>query len=131
MLSSNLFLDVYNTQDKYQGLIETRSTSTAEVRVKTSDGKTKILSQLLSDIKNRTIIITTWEPNDLLSGASELELYTFCKQNNFFLYFVYLKITDRFSADKDAERFLNCWTSKHRSVLNLIGQGKIFCVCKP
>lgn len=57
--------------------------------------KTKILSQLLHDIKNKTTVITTWKPNDLLSGSSELELYMFCKQNKIFLYFnnkIHLKI---------------------------------------
>ena len=40
--------------------------------------KTKVLSKLVEGLKNITII-TTWHTKDLLSGSSELELYTFCK----------------------------------------------------
>jgi len=57
--------------------------------------KTKILSKLIEDIQNKITIITTWHPNDLLAGSSELELYTFCKENNITLYInnkIHLKV---------------------------------------
>ncbi|MCV0411381.1 phospholipase D-like domain-containing protein [Nitrosarchaeum sp.] len=57
--------------------------------------KTKILSNLLENVNNKIIIITTWEPNDILSGSSELELYQYCKENNITLYInnkIHLKI---------------------------------------
>ena len=57
--------------------------------------KTKILAKLLEGIENKIIIITTWHPNDLLSGSSELELYPFCKENKITLYInnkIHLKV---------------------------------------
>lgn len=57
--------------------------------------KTKTLSKLLDNVKNKIIIITTWHSNDLLSGSSELELYQFCKENNITLYInnkIHLKV---------------------------------------
>ena len=59
--------------------------------------KTKILSKLVKDLKNKIIIITTWHMNDLLSSfaSSELELYPFCKENNIALYInnkIHLKV---------------------------------------
>jgi len=56
--------------------------------------KTKTLSKLVDGIKNVTII-TTWHTKDLLSGSSELELYTFCKAHEIALYInnnIHLKI---------------------------------------
>ncbi len=57
--------------------------------------KTKILAKLIANVKNKIIIITTWHPNDLLSGSSELELYSFCKENKITLYInnkIHLKV---------------------------------------
>lgn len=57
--------------------------------------QTKILSKLIENLNNKIIIITTWEPNDLLSGSSELELYPFCKENKITLYInnkIHLKV---------------------------------------
>jgi len=48
--------------------------------------KTKILSKLVENLNNKIIIVTTWHPNDLLQGSSELELFPFCKKNNITLY---------------------------------------------
>lgn len=48
--------------------------------------QTKIFAQLVKNIPNKIIIITSWKPNDLLSGSSELELYPFCKENKITLY---------------------------------------------
>ena len=48
--------------------------------------KTKILEKLLEDIENAITIITTWHPNDLLTGSSELKLYPFCKERGITLY---------------------------------------------
>jgi len=36
--------------------------------------KTTVLEKLIEGIENKITIITTWEPNDLLSGSSELKL---------------------------------------------------------
>lgn len=57
--------------------------------------KTKILSKLVGNLDNKITIITTWEPNDLLSGSSELKLYPFCKENKITLYInnkIHLKV---------------------------------------
>lgn len=57
--------------------------------------KTKILEKLLEHLQSKIIIITTWHPNDLLAGSSELELYQFCKENNITLYInnkIHLKV---------------------------------------
>jgi len=57
--------------------------------------QTKILARLVENISNKMIVITTWEPNDLLSGSSELELYPFCKERKITLYInnkIHLKV---------------------------------------
>lgn len=57
--------------------------------------KTKILEKLLENIDNEISIITTWHTNDLLTGSSELKLYSFCKENNISLYInnkIHLKV---------------------------------------
>ena len=57
--------------------------------------KTKILEKLISDVKSKIVIITTWNTNDLLSESSELELYPYCKENNITLYInnkIHLKV---------------------------------------
>jgi len=48
--------------------------------------QTKILSKLVENLDHKITIITTWEPNDLLTGSSELKLYPFCKENKITLY---------------------------------------------
>jgi len=57
--------------------------------------KTKILAKLVENLDNKITIITTWEPNDLLTGSSELELYPFCKEKKITLYInnkIHLKV---------------------------------------
>jgi len=57
--------------------------------------KTSILSKLMRNITNQKIIITSWKPNDVLLGSSELELYPFCKDNGITLYInnrIHLKV---------------------------------------
>ena len=48
--------------------------------------KTKILKKVLDGLSNNVVIITTWNPQDIKLGSSELELYPFCKENNITLY---------------------------------------------
>ena len=48
--------------------------------------KTVVLEKLLDGISNRIVIVTTWKPNDILLGSSELELYLFCKKHDIALY---------------------------------------------
>ncbi|MCJ8307369.1 MAG: hypothetical protein HRU07_10010 [Nitrosopumilus sp.] len=57
--------------------------------------KTKILEKLISDIKSKIVIVTTWDTQDLLAGSSELELYPFCNENGIALYInnkIHLKV---------------------------------------
>ena len=57
--------------------------------------KRKILEKLLEDVENTVTIITTWHPNDLLTGSSELKLYPFCKERGITLYInnkIHLKV---------------------------------------
>jgi len=57
--------------------------------------KVSVLEKLIEVIENKITIITTWEPNDLLTGSSELELYPFCKQKKITLYInnkIHLKV---------------------------------------
>lgn len=73
----------------------TQSNNDAQILLYVPYIQTKILSKLVGNIFNKIIIITTWEPNDLLSGSSELELYTFCKENKITLYInnkIHLKV---------------------------------------
>lgn len=46
----------------------------------------KVLARLLDNIQNRTVIVTTWEPADLLSGASDLAVYPYCRERGITLY---------------------------------------------
>ena len=48
--------------------------------------KTAVLEKLLDGIKNQTVIVTTWEPKDILSGSSEISLYQFCREHKIALY---------------------------------------------
>jgi len=57
--------------------------------------KTKILEKLVEKLDSKIIIVTTWSPNNLLIGSSELELYSFCKENKITLYIhnkIHLKV---------------------------------------
>ncbi len=57
--------------------------------------KTKVLEKILENIDVIIMIVTSWHPNDLLRGSSELELYTYCKKNNIALYInnkIHLKV---------------------------------------
>ena len=46
----------------------------------------EILEKLLDGLVNKAVIITTWEPRDLLSGASDLAVYQFCRERRIALY---------------------------------------------
>lgn len=46
----------------------------------------EVLARLLDDIKNRTVVVTTWEPADLLSGSSDLAVYPYCRERGIALY---------------------------------------------
>ena len=46
----------------------------------------KVLARLLDDIENRIVIVTTWEPVDLLSGASDLAVYSYCRERGISMY---------------------------------------------
>ena len=48
--------------------------------------KVKILTKLLDGITNKTVIVTTWNPMDVLFGSSDLELWPFCKEHGIALY---------------------------------------------
>ena len=48
--------------------------------------KTAVLDKLIDGLSNRIVIVTTWEPHDILTGSSDLELYPFCKEQNIALY---------------------------------------------
>ena len=45
-----------------------------------------VLARLLDNINNRTVIVTTWEHVDLLSGASDLAIYPYCRERCTALY---------------------------------------------
>ena len=44
------------------------------------------MTKLLDGITNKTVIVTTWEPKDILFGSSDLELWSFCKEHSIALY---------------------------------------------
>ena len=48
--------------------------------------KTDVLEALLEGIPNRMVIVTTWEPEDIQAGSSELSLYPFCQRRDITLY---------------------------------------------
>ena len=48
--------------------------------------KTNVLEKLLDGISNEMVIVTTWKPQDIQSGSSEITLYPFCKQRRIALY---------------------------------------------
>ena len=45
-----------------------------------------VLARLLDNIESRTVIVTTWEPEDILSGASDLAVYQYCRERGISLY---------------------------------------------
>ena len=57
--------------------------------------KTRVFKDLISGIQSRIIIVTTWEPEDIQFGSSDLDLYPFCKKHGISMYVsdkVHLKI---------------------------------------
>ena len=48
--------------------------------------RTSVLEDLLRDIRDRIVVVTTWEPRDIVSGSSELSLYPFCRDRGISLY---------------------------------------------
>ena len=48
--------------------------------------KTSVLEALLENTKGRVVLVTTWNPSDMLSGASDLSVYQFCMNNGIALY---------------------------------------------
>ena len=48
--------------------------------------RTKVLARLLDGLRSRAVVVTTWEPADILSGSSDLDLYPFCQQCGISLY---------------------------------------------
>ena len=57
--------------------------------------KTAVMESLLEGIQNDVVIVTTWKPEDLVSGSSELDLYNFCQRSGYTLYInqnIHLKV---------------------------------------
>jgi len=57
--------------------------------------KSKIIDKLLKNIPNQVSVITTWRTEDLVSGSSDIKLYDWCKDKEYFLYInnqIHLKI---------------------------------------
>ena len=57
--------------------------------------KTAVMESLLDGIQNDVVIVTTWKPEDLVSGSSELDLYDFCQRFGYTLYInqnIHLKV---------------------------------------
>ena len=46
----------------------------------------EVLANLLDDIKNSVVIVTTWELADIMSGASDLAVYPYCQECGIALY---------------------------------------------
>ena len=45
-----------------------------------------VLAKLLDNIGNKVVLVTTWEPTDLLSGSSDLAVYPYCRERGIALY---------------------------------------------
>ena len=67
-------------------LISTLSSATEEILLIAPYIKTDALKVLLSKCNVRTTLITTWRVRDLAIGASDINLYDFCKQNDISLF---------------------------------------------
>ena len=75
--------------------------------------KTEVVKKLLGGLQNKVVIITTWEPNDILSGSSDLSLYTFCREHKIALYVnnsIHLKV---YSADLESAILATGNVSRH------------------
>ena len=48
--------------------------------------KVDVLSRLIDGIRGRIVVVTTWEPHDILSGSSDLGLYPFCREHEITMY---------------------------------------------
>ena len=45
-----------------------------------------VAAKLLDGIRNRVVVVTTWNPADLASGSSDAGLYPFCRERGYALY---------------------------------------------
>ena len=45
-----------------------------------------VLAKILDSVENHVVIVTTWEPADLLSGSSDLAVYSYCQERGIALY---------------------------------------------
>ena len=48
--------------------------------------RAEVAGKLLDSVRNRVVIVTTWNPADLRSGSSDLDLYPFCRERGHALY---------------------------------------------
>ena len=48
--------------------------------------RAEIAGKLLDGVSNRVVIVTTWNPADLRSGSSDIDLYPFCRESGHALY---------------------------------------------
>lgn len=48
--------------------------------------KTTVLDKLLNGMRNNIVVVTTWNPWDILTGSSDLSLYPYCKERRIALY---------------------------------------------
>ena len=48
--------------------------------------RAEVAGKLLDGVRNRVVIVTTWNPADLRSGSSDIGLYPFCRQRGYALY---------------------------------------------
>ena len=48
--------------------------------------KADVAGSLLEGVRNRVAIVTTWNPEDVRSGSSDLDLYPLCRERGYALY---------------------------------------------
>ena len=48
--------------------------------------KARVLEELVAGVQNRFVIVTTWNPSDIQTGSSDLDLYPFCKKHRIAMY---------------------------------------------
>lgn len=84
ILMNNLY---YSEKDQFFSKIsEYLSSSHQEILIISPYIKTDVLKGLLSKSHRKISIITTWKLRDIQLGISDIELYTYCKENGIFLY---------------------------------------------
>jgi len=80
-------MNISKKKDLFTSIKDFVSRSQEELIIISPYIQTKVLKELLSNCNIKKVtIITTWKLRDIQFGSSDLEIYTFCKENGYHLF---------------------------------------------